>query len=53
MEILSYILAALELHMFQNKLKNSEEKNITNVYRIQGYNSITCRHFVWDFFILC
>ena len=49
--IISYILTALELHIFQKKLKNSyETKNIiTNIYRIQAYDSIMSRYFCIDF----
>ena len=45
--IISYILTALELNIFQKKLKNSYEVKsiITNIYRIQAYDSIMCRYF--------
>ena len=40
------ISIALELNVFQQKLKNSWEKNIIrNIYRTQAYDSIMCEYF--------
>ena len=39
-------LIALELNIFQKKLKNPCKKNITtNIYRIQANDSIMCGYF--------
>ena len=35
--------------MFQKKLENSLEKNITNISRIQAYDSIMCGYFCIGF----
>ena len=44
-------MTALELNIFQRKWKNSlETKNIiTNIYRIQAFDSITCGLFCFWF----
>ena len=40
----------LEVNIFRNKLENSFEKNIlTNIYRIQAYDSIMCGYFYIGF----
>ena len=40
----------LEVNIFRNKLENSFEKNIlTNIYRIQAYDSIMCGYFYTGF----
>ena len=46
-----HILIALELNIFQEKLKRViGNKNITtNIYRIQAYDSILCGHFCIGF----
>ena len=46
-----HILIALELNIFQEKLKRViGNKNITtNIYRIQAYDSIMCGHFCIGF----
>ena len=46
-----HILIALELNIFQQKLKRViGNKNITtNIYRIQAYDSIMCGHFCIGF----
>ena len=40
-----HTLIVWELNIYQKKLENSLEKNITNVYRIETYNSIMCGYF--------
>ena len=44
MVITQYILKALEMNIFQKKYKKiiGNESIITNIYRIQAYNSIIC-----------
>ena len=44
MVITQYILIALEMNIFQKKYKKiiGNESIITNIYRIQAYNSIIC-----------
>ena len=51
MVIVSYISTALELDIFQKKVKNFIRKKniITNIYRIQAYDSITCGYFYIGF----
>ena len=51
MVIISYISTALELHIFQKKVKNFIRKKniITNIYRIQAYDSIACGYFYIGF----
>ena len=40
----------LEVNIFRNQLENSFEKNIlTNIYRIQAYDSIMCGYFYIGF----
>ena len=48
---ISKILIALELNIFQKKLKKFlGNKNITtNIYRIYAYDSIMCRYFYTKF----
>ena len=48
---MKYILRALELNIFQKKLKKSiVNKNIvTNIYRIQAYDLIMCGYFCIGF----
>ena len=43
---MQYILTALELNIFENKLKKliGNKNIITNLSRIQAYDSIMCRH---------
>ena len=44
--MMQLILIALELNVLQKELKNPQNKNIiTNIYRIQAYNSIMCGYF--------
>ena len=48
---MQYILIALELNIFQNKLKSLEKTKmiITNIYRIQAYDLIMCEYFCIGF----
>ena len=44
------ILIALELNIFQKKIqKFIEKKDITNIYKIQAYDSIMCGYFCIGF----
>ena len=46
MVMISYVLIALELNIFQKKLKIHREKNtMKNIYKIQVYSSIMCGYF--------
>ena len=47
-------LAALELNIFQIKIKKivGSKNTITNIYRIQAYDSIIYGYFVLDLLIL-
>ena len=43
-------MKALELNIFHKKLKNSWKQNIiTNIYRIQAYDSIMCGYYCIGF----
>ena len=48
---MQYTLTALELSAFQKKLKKIKgNRNIvTNIYRIQAYDSIMCGYFCMGF----
>ena len=51
MVIMQYTLIALELSTFQKKFKKIKgNRNIvTNIYRIQAYDSIMCGYFCMGF----
>ena len=51
---MQYTLIALELSTFQKKLRKIKGNTniVTNIYRIQAYDSIMCDIFVWDLFML-
>ena len=43
---MQYILIALEMNIFQKKKKITVNKNIiTNIYRIQAWDSVMCGYF--------
>ena len=46
MVIISYVLTALELNILQKKIEKiiGNKNTITNIYRIQAYDSIICGH---------